>query len=338
MISKVIPEEQIAATTRAIKKADNIVILAHKSPDGDAVGSSLALWHFLESRGKIASIVMPDQYNLNLGFLPGCQDIVVYEGNESKAIDLVNAADLIFCLDFNNLRRIGRLGPHVGASKATKVMIDHHPDHDNFAEIQISHPEICATSELIFRLICRMGCFPDMSQECAECIMAGILTDTGGLAYNSNSPEVYTIINHLINKGVDKDSLYRKLFYSSAESRMRLMGYFLSEKMRIYSQYHIAITALTKAELERFDYHDGDTEGLVNLPLSIMDVNASVFLKETDDRIKISFRSQGDLPVNTIATDLFGGGGHMNAAGAESHDSLEDTIKKIEEALPRYFK
>jgi len=337
MITKIIPEEKIISVLKSINKAAKIAIVTHKSPDGDAIGSSLALYHFLFSQEKETTVIVPDSFPKYLDILPSSSEILVYEGNETQVIETIKQCDLVFCLDFNNLKRIGKLNTHIAGSNAKKIMIDHHPDFIEFADITISHSEIASTSELIFRLICRMGYFSEMTNETAECICAGMLTDTGGLAFNSNSPEIYAIFAELLRKGVDKDSLYRHLYNNYSENRMRLMGYVLAEKMKIYPEYHTAIVALDKSDLEKYDYQTGDTEGFVNMPLSIDSVYFSIFIRQDHDRVKLSFRSQGDFPANKVAAEIFGGGGHLNAAGAESLQPIDETVKRIEEALPRYF-
>lgn len=329
MITKIILEEKISAVFKLINSAENIVITAHKGPDGDAVGSSLGLYHFLYSLEKKTNIILPDTPSESLNCLPSFNSILTLEKNETEAKEILENCDLIFCLDFNKLDRLGKLAPHIEALNCPKIMIDHHLDYDNFADVVISHPEMASTSELIFRLICRMGYFSDMNLQTAECICAGMLTDTGGLAYNSNHPEIYTIFSELLKKGVDKDALYRKLFNSYNESRMRLMGYFLCEKLTIIPEYQTAIISLTKEELKKFNYKKGDTEGFVNMPLSISGIRCSIFCREENDRIKISMRSVGDYSVNELANRTFGGGGHKNAAGAESTLTMEETIKKI---------
>lgn len=337
MITKIIPEEQIIAVLKAINKADRIVIVSHKGPDGDAVGSSLGLYHFLYSQEKETTVILPDSIPEYLNILPSSKEIMIFEGNENQCTEIIEQCDLIFCLDFNNLSRIGKMETCVGASRARKIMVDHHPNYSEFADVRISHPEIASTSELVFRLICRMGYFSDMTQQSAQCICAGMMTDTGGLAYNSNSPEIYTIFAELLRKGVDKDALYRHLFNTYSADRMRLMGYVLSEKMRVWPEYHTAVISLTEEELKRFNYKKGDTEGFVNMPLSIDVVSISILVREELGRVKLSLRSQGDFPVNKMASELFGGGGHLNAAGAESLQSVDETVKRIEDALPRIF-
>ena len=218
MISKVIQEEKIIATLKAINKAEKIAIATHKSPDGDAVGASLGLYHFLQGLQKATVVITPDKMPEYLKFLPGAAEVVVGDDNAAATEALVRDSDLIFCLDFNQWNRTGNMGPMLEASTARKIMIDHHQNPSDDTDVCISHPEIGSTCELIFRLICRMGYFSEMSYETAVCICAGMLTDTGGLAYNANSPEVYTIMAELLGKGVNKDDLYRRLFNTHSEA------------------------------------------------------------------------------------------------------------------------
>lgn len=338
MITKVIPEEKVVATYKAIQRARRIVIVAHKRPDGDAIGSCLGLYHFLYAFERETFVILPDAIPSNMTILPSSSEIINYEQNVEHCKAIIAETDLIFCLDFNNLERIGALGTLIAQSEAEKIMIDHHLDYQPFADVCISHPEIASTSELIFRLICRMGYFADMSLQTAECICAGMLTDTGGLAYNSNSPEIYTIFAELLRKGVDKDALYRHLFNTYKESRMRLMGYVLSQKLEIIPECHTALFSLTEEELKQYNYEKGDTEGFVNLPLSIDGIIFSIFAREEKDTVKLSLRSVGDFPANKFASQFFEGGGHLNASGAESKLSLQETIDKIKQVLPDFCK
>ena len=338
MITKVIPEEKVVATYKATQRARRIVIVAHKRPDGDAIGSCLGLYHFLYAFERETFVILPDAIPSNMTILPSSSEIINYEQNVEHCKAIIAETDLIFCLDFNNLERIGALGTLIAQSEAEKIMIDHHLDYQPFADVCISHPEIASTSELIFRLICRMGYFADMSLQTAECICAGMLTDTGGLAYNSNSPEIYTIFAELLRKGVDKDALYRHLFNTYKESRMRLMGYVLSQKLEIIPECHTALFSLTEEELKQYNYEKGDTEGFVNLPLSIDGIIFSIFAREEKDTVKLSLRSVGNFPANKFASHFFEGGGHLNASGAESKLSLQETIDKIKQVLPDFCK
>ena len=235
------------------------------------------------------------------------------------------------------LNRIENMADSVGASSARKILIDHHLHPDNFCRITISHPEISSTSELVFRLICRMGYFSEISRAAAECIYTGMMTDTGGFSFNSNNPEIYFIISELLSKGIDKDEIYRKVYNTYSECRLRLMGYVLSQ-MRVYEECHSALITLTVAEQNQFKYQKGDSEGFVNIPLSIKDVRFSCFLREDTekDMIKISLRSVGDFPCNKVAAEYFNGGGHLNASGGEFYGTMEGAIARFGEALKAF--
>jgi len=336
MISKIIAEELITKVNKAIDNVDKIVIVAHIGPDGDAIGSSLALWHYLMTIDKEPVVIVPNPFPSFLSWMPGAECILDYENSKEKADELIADAELIFTLDFNTASRMGKMADTVINAPADKILVDHHLHPDTYAKIKVSYPEISSTSELIFRLICRMGDFSMINLACAECIYTGMMTDTGGFTYNSNNHEIYVIIAELIKLGVDKDAIYRKVFNTYSEDRLRLMGYCLFHKMKVYPEYKTALITLTLKELSQFNYVNGDSEGFVNIPLSIAGIDFSVFMREDTDKIKISFRSQGTFPSNKVAADLFHGGGHLNASGGESSTTLAVAVKKFEDALPDY--
>ena len=336
MISKIISEELVKKTQEAIEQVEKITIVAHMGPDGDAVGSALALYHFLLAIEKKPTVILPNDFPDFLAWMPDADKILIYEKEQRKANAVFAQSELIFALDFNTLSRLGPMKKAITASSAYKILIDHHPEPDDFTNVVISHPELSSTSELIFRLICRMEQFPKINLACAECIYTGMMTDTGNFSYNSKHQDVYSIIFNLVKTGLDTDEIYRKVYNTYSSNRLKLMGYCLYKKMKIYPQYQTALITLTKNELLRFGYKVGDAEGLVNIPLSIKGINFSVFMREESDKIKISLRSQGTFPTNKVASDLFNGGGHLNASGGESYISLRETIKKFEAALPDY--
>lgn len=336
MISKIIAEDLIHKVQRALDTAEKIAIVVHVGPDGDAMGSSLGWWHYLMSIDKEPVVVVPTAFPNFLTWMPGADKVMIYEGNEASCEEVLNAAELIFTLDFNVPSRMAKMEAAVMNAPAPKILVDHHLHPGDYAKVTISYPEISSTSELIFRLICRLGDFSKINLACAECIYTGMMTDTGGFTYNSNKPEIYTIIHELIKLGVDKDDIYRKVFNNYSADRMRLMGYALFSKMKIYPEYKAALITLTLRELQEFNFQNGDAEGLVNLPLSIDGVVFSVFMREDTDKIKISLRSQGTFPANKVSSDLFNGGGHLNAAGGESYIGMQESVKKFEEALPNY--
>ena len=336
MLTKIIAEESIQRAKKLVNQFDKIVIIAHVSPDGDALGSSLALYHFLIELDKQANVIVPNEFPDFLSWMKGAHDIIIHEKSKSIAEETIEAAELIFCLDFNVLSRIGQLAPLVGQSSAKKVMIDHHLNPGDFCDVIISYPNISSTSELIFRFICRMGMFEYLNKTCAESIYTGMMTDTGAFTYNSNSPEVYYIISELLQKGIDKDAIYSRVYNTYSEFRIRMMGFVLYNKMKILHDYKTSLITLSNEELQQFNRKKGDTEGFVNIPLSIEDVVFSVFIREDKDMVKISFRSKGSFPCNQVASDLFGGGGHLNAAGGEFYGSLEEAAGLVENALPNY--
>lgn len=337
MLTKVIEQSKIDHFTKWFNRADKIVIVSHVSPDGDAIGSSLGLYHFLLSQDKDVNVIVPNVFPDFLKWMPGSKDILLYDRYKDFADKLIREADVICCLDFNALKRIEDMAGAVAASPARKMMLDHHLHPEEFCRITISHPEISSASELVFRLICRMGYFGDISRECAECIYTGMMTDTGGFTYNSNNREIYFIISELLSKGIDKDAIYRKVYNTYSESRLRLMGYVLSN-MRVYREYNSALISLTRDEQGKFDYIKGDSEGFVNIPLTIKNVCFSCFLREDTEKrmIKISLRSVGSFPCNRLAAEYFNGGGHLNASGGEFYGTMDEAVKVFEEALEKY--
>jgi phosphoesterase RecJ-like protein len=281
-------------------------------------------------------IIVPNPFPAFLAWMPGAECILDYDHSKEKADDLIASTELIFTLDFNTASRMGDMADAVLNAKADKILVDHHLHPDTYAKVKISYPEISSTSEIIFRLICRMGDFTMINLACAECIYTGMMTDTGSFTYNSNNHEIYSIIAELVKIGIDKDDIYKKVFNTYSVDRIRLMGYCLFHKMKVYPEYRTALITLTLKELSQFNYINGDSEGFVNIPLSIAGIDFSVFMREDTDKIKISFRSQGTFPSNKVAADLFNGGGHLNASGGESSTSLVEAVKKFENALPDY--
>jgi Exopolyphosphatase-related proteins len=336
MLTKIIDQANIDLFGEWLKETEKVVIVSHTSPDGDAMGSSLGLYHFLISQNKTVNVIVPNAFPEFLKWMPGAKEITLYNHDKEKADKLVADADMICCLDFNGLKRIDDLGLVVKEAKARKVMVDHHPFPDDFCSIVMSHPEISSTSELVFRLICRLGYFDEMTKEGAECIYTGMMTDTGSFTYNSNSQEIYYIISQLISKGIDKDDINRNVYNTYSECRLRLMGYVLHSKMKVYPESHSAMIWLTQEELKNFNYVKGDAEGFVNIPLSIKEVKFSAFFREDTNMIKVSLRSVGDFPCNKFASEYFNGGGHLNASGGEFYGTMQEAIDVFEKGLKKY--
>jgi Exopolyphosphatase-related proteins len=334
MITKIISEEKIRKVKKYIEKGESFVITAHVAPDGDALGSSLGLYLFLLEYGKEnVTVILPNDFPQFYRWMPGAKDIIIYEKYRDFADDLIKKADVIFCLDFNEPKRIDKMADAILASEGRKVMIDHHLNPGDFCRVVVSYPEISSTSEMIFRLICRMGHFDLITKKIAECIYTGMMTDTGSFSYNSNKPEIYNIIGELVKKGIDKDLIYRKVNQTSSEARMRLMGYVLYDKMEVFPELKTALITLSKEEQERFEYKTGDTEGFVNLPLGIDGIEFSVFIRDSKEYQKISLRSVGDFPCNLFAGKFFNGGGHKNASGGEFYGSLEEAVSTFKKGL-----
>jgi len=329
-----------------VEKAKNIIIFTHMAPDGDAMGSALSLYHFVRAQEQVRAchVIVPNAYPDFLAWLPGAKDIKVYEQQSKECDTLITQADLFLCTDFNDPRRIGPMGEKMLASTAKKVLIDHHLNPLDFADEVHSHPEASSACEIVFKLLRAEG-LTEMTNEMATCIYTGLMTDTGNFSYNSTNADLYDIIAFLLRAGVKKDEIYNAVFNQFSTDRMRLTGYALYRKMRIYPEYHLALITLTADELDQYHYRTGDCEGIVNMPLQIGDVYYSVFMREErakpgtpKSRIRISLRSQGDRPVNIWASEVFHGGGHMNASGGELLGSIPYAIRVFEESYKKYIK
>jgi phosphoesterase RecJ-like protein len=341
MISRILDESKIKSLKPLLHNAQRVVITCHMSPDGDAVGSSLALMHVLSDMGKEAMVVVPDAPNASLLVLPGAKDIVDASRYGDFAKELFEKSDLIFCLDFNEPKRVDRLADILTAAKAPKVLIDHHEHPDDFCQVMLSYPEMSSTCYLLFRVLCRLELFNVIDRNAAECLLAGMMTDTGNFSYNAADPEIYIVVSELMKKGADKDKLYKQLFTTVSADCLRLNGYALSQRMRIFQEGHAAMISLTRNELNRYHYVKGDTEGLVNKPLGIPGIVYSAFLREESDYVKVSMRSNGNFPVNKVCKEYFGGGGHLNAAGGEFRGTLEEAMNLfasiVDENKKRYI-
>lgn len=339
MLTPLLPQKELFDLLRIIQQSRNILICAHRSPDGDAVGSSLAWGEYLSQLGKHVSVVLPNPYPDFLKWMPGSHIITFYERHEATANATIEKADLIFCMDFNALSRLKAMGEAVGRSKADLVVIDHHlaPDMPS-AKMLISHPDMSSTSEIVFRLIHQLGGFDDMSPAAATNTYTGMMTDTGGFTYNSNNPEIYLIISLLLTKGINKDKIYRNVFNNYSESRLRLTGYILNEKVKFYENRRASIFTLTREEMKRFHFIRGDAEGLVNMPLQVKGMRLSISLREDTEKevIRVSLRSVDDFPCNRMAEEFFSGGGHLNASGGELPFPLEEAVKTAERAIEAY--
>ena len=318
--------------------ADRYVILTHMGPDGDAIGSSLALCHYLRRKGKEAVVLVPDSAPEFLNWLPGADSIRVYTDNPDESEELVYKADVLCCLDFNVVGRIGKIAASFIYSKAKKFLLDHHPYPGANYDVILSHPESSSTSELVFHLICALGDFKLINTDIAQCLYTGIMTDSGALSYNSSNSNLFRVVSHLLDNGVDKDEIYRRVYHNYSESRLRLQGFVLCDKMQVFPDQSSALITLTDDELQRFSYKKGDTEGFVNMPLQINGVLLSAFFREDKELgiIKLSFRSVGSVPCNRFSSDFFNGGGHLNAAGGEFKGTLSEAVERFRKGLDEW--
>lgn len=320
-----------------VESAKNVVVTAHIRPDGDAIGSTLAFARYLEKKGKNVHVVLPNRYPDFYSWVTGIEDIIIFEENSQKATQLIKEADLLCSLDYNQMGRISAVRPIFEANRTAKrLVIDHHIGMEIEADYILSDHTASATCELVYRFIRDNGEENLIDLPMAENMLMGILTDTGGLSYSSNNPELYITVASLLKYGVDKDALSIKAFHTYSESRFKLMNYALS-KMQILPDGHTAVIALSRKELIKFSYTTGDLEGVVNMPLQMLKVNRSILLREDmkKNQINVSLRSEGDVPVNVIA-EHFGGGGHKNASGYESELPMEVTLKQLYDELKKH--
>lgn len=333
---KRIEAQSIDGIQKQLANVQRILIMTHYNPDGDAIGSSLGLYHFLVAAGHRVDVVVPNEYPGFLQWMPGNEKILLASKQPQAVLESIEQAELIFFLDFNVLDRVQQLEDHFRKSSAPKILIDHHPNPEPFADITVSTTEVSSTSELLYELLVSMEGEQAIDRNMAECLYAGIMTDTGSFSYNSSLPDTYYVVSRLIEKGIDKDRIYWRVYDNYSVDRMRLLGYCLNTKLKVFPEYGAAYISINRSELKRFNYQPGDSEGFVNYPLSIQGVMFSVIFIEQEDYVKISFRSKGDFYANRFASSHFNGGGHQNAAGGYSELSLEETLEKFESLLPEY--
>lgn len=322
-----------------IVAADNIVVCCHVSPDGDAIGSSLAWAAALRQFDKTPTIIVPDQFPDFLRWLPCVETIMRYDKHPDEADAIIGDADLIFCLDFNELSRTDYMEKALSATHAAKVLIDHHLNPLVDAVLSISRPSLSSTCEMVFRLVWQLGLFPKLDRKFAVPVYCGMMTDTGGFTFASNAPEIFFIICQLLTKGIDKDKIYRNVYNVFSEHRLRLQGYVLYKKMNVVDNLHASYFTLTRDDLQRFQYNKGDSEGLVNMPLQIKDMRLSISLREDTERdnlILVSLRSVDDFPCNEMAARFFNGGGHKNASGGRLFCGMEEAEEITRKAIHAY--
>ncbi|HLZ17068.1 MAG TPA: bifunctional oligoribonuclease/PAP phosphatase NrnA, partial [Cyclobacteriaceae bacterium] len=310
-----------------------VAIVTHFKPDADALGSSLGLAGFLRKKGHQVDVITPSDYPDFLSWMPGADEVTALskrsKDTELRSRLLLAQAEIIFCLDFSSLSRINDLGDLVKKSNAIKVMIDHHLEPEHFADYEKWNVTDASTAQLVYDFIVSLGEKKDIDTSIANCLYAGLMTDTGGFRHNNTTAREFKVAEELTSLGANPSEVARLVYETNSLGRLRLTGFALSEKLVVLTEYRTAYVTLSQEELRRFDVQTGDTEGLVNYGLSIKDVQLSVLMYDRGEEIKISFRSLGAFSVNDMARTHFQGGGHRNASGGSSKESLERTLERF---------
>lgn len=329
--------EKIVKIKSVLQNSKNIVITVHRSPDGDALGSALALSNILTQLSHKVTVISPNSYASFLSWMNGNDDILIYKDNEKESIKATINADVIFILDFNHLSRLGDYSKVVMESKAYKIMIDHHQDPDlAIADVIISDSNSSSTCQLLYNVIDNLGFKKLINKDIAECLYAGIITDTGSFKFSSTTSETHMIVSQLIDFGADNSKIHDLIYDNFTPDRINLLGYCLNKKMKIFKNYNSAVISLNDDDLKRFNFKKGDTEGVVNYALSVKDIIFAVFIVEKEGVVKLSLRSKGKFKVNEIAKKYFSGGGHLNAAGGISNLSVVETEQKVIDIFKKY--
>ncbi len=336
--------EDVAKAGQLLDQSQHIVISAHHSPDGDAVGSCLGMAAYLKGKGKDTTVILPNAFPSVFLWMEGATDTLLYDRHRQKADEAIAQADLIIFLDLNATYRMLDLGTALADSHAHKMVIDHHLNPDIACDVIFSYPSASSACELVLRLIHALGDYEQISKACAENLCTGMMTDTGVFQYNSNNPEFFVLLAMLIAKGADKDMIYRRVFHSYNKSRYLLLGLILNEKIEYLDELHTSIFTLSREEMQKTGYVKGDAEGFVNLPLEIKDMRLSISLREDQEQsplVHVSIRSVDSIPANEMASRFFNGGGHLNAAGGRLECTLEEAhaiALKACEAFEEYLK
>jgi len=311
--------------------AKNIVLTGHLNPDGDCIGANLAVYIFLKNLNLNVNFFLPNDFPEFLNWLPCSNVIKIFEPDNKLHKQIFENAEIIFLIDYNDIKRVGNMGEHIEKSKAYKIMLDHHPLPQPICDFSISDINASSASEITFHFLKQLN-NQYIDKDIAETIFTGILMDTGIFNFNSSNPETYITVAELLKIGADKQKIIHNIYNTSSENRLRLLGFILN-KMQIFHKKRTAMFSLSKSELAQFEYKPGDTEGFVNIPLTVKDINFSIFFMESDNHIKVSLRSHGDFDVNDFARKHYKGGGHKNAAGGKSFKSLNTTISEFENIL-----
>ena len=332
------PEENIRQLREMLDGPKKIVLLAHANPDGDAIGSSLAWRDALCAMGHTVTCIVPNKYPYFLDWMPGIEHLVIFRNDtDNVAVDALVRAEIIFCLDFNSLTRLEALSDAIATNTtARRVLIDHHLSPAERFDLVFSYPEISSTSFLVYQIIEALNGTRTITREMAEVLYVGMMTDTGNFSFSTLTPELYRAVAVLIERGIDIPQIHNKVYNSFTEGRARLFGFAINRKMDIFYGGKVAFMSLTEAEMRRFGFQQGDSEGFVNYPLTIKKVRMSALFTEHTHFIRISLRSRGDVDVNKFARKYFDGGGHKNAAGGKSFVSMDETIAHFRRSVEEF--
>jgi phosphoesterase RecJ-like protein len=329
-------KEDIFAIQQLLATPKKIAIIPHRSPDGDAMGSTLALYHFLLKLNHQPVLIAPNDFPNFLAWLPGSETVLVYENDKVNCAKIIQDAEIVFTLDFNALHRTGEMEQVLNKVTVPMVMIDHHQKPDSYATYTYSDTIFGSTCEMIYNFITFLGHKDLIDKTIASCIYTGITTDSGSFRFPSTTGTTHRIVADLIDLGIDNSEIHNQLFDNNSYNRLQLLGRAL-QNMKVFPEYKTSYITLSQKELDEFHYEKGDTEGIVNYGLTIKGIHfAAIFIEHRDENIiKISFRSQGSFDVNQFARDNFNGGGHINAAGGKSYESMKETIKKFENLISK---
>lgn len=330
-----VPESLIHKAKELFSQTKDVVITNHVNPDGDAMGSALALYSVLKSKGYNCKVIVPNAYADFLKWMESSNQVLIYEKQTSIADELISAAGIIIHLDYNALHRSGPMQQALTTSPAKRVLIDHHQQPDDFPEVLYSDTSMSSTAEMVFHFLDAMGWSSAINKGAADALYTGIMTDTGGFRFSSTSPETHRVAAKLLEIGVKPHELASKVYDTNTEDRLKLLSRAL-ERMELLLNGKVALISLSAEDLTTFNYKKGDTEGFVNYGLSLLGVSLSVFVAEKEGKVKMSFRSKGNLDVNRLARNHFNGGGHQNAAGGISELGFIETLHKVKEILPMY--
>ena len=313
-----------------------ILIVPHENPDGDAIGSAIGLAEIITNIGHTVLIISPGDYPEFLKWFSSEVEIMVFDKNKTKAKTAFRNTDVLLCVDFNEAKRAGDLEKYILEFERPKILIDHHPFPVNFCDYTVSEPSYSSTAELIFDVLKKINFEKYINHSAAEALYTGIMTDTGSFSHNTSNPNTFKVVSELMTHGINTDKIQSNVYHNFSESRMKLLGYCLNEKMEVFPKYRSAVIYISKEELEQFNFEPGDTEGFVNYPLSINNIVFSALFIEKEDFVKASFRSKGNFPSNAFSRDHFEGGGHLNASGGETNLPLNEAVEKFRQLLEQY--